>query len=181
MRVVIQRVAWARVLLPQAEGLRGEDRPCAEGCPAGKGGGRCERVHASIGPGLVALVGCQVGDGADTIRWMADRIARLRIFPDAHGRMNLALVDQSPGRVLLVPNFTVACVAERGRRPGFERAMPPEEARAAFERLAEWLAQDGLEVHTGRFGAHMHVELCNDGPVTFVLERAGNGPAADAR
>lgn len=99
----------------------------------------------------------------------ADKILGLRLFADEQGRMNLD-VRQVGGAVLLVSQFTLAASTDRGRRPSFDRASPPETARALIERLAARIATAAVPVERGRFGAHMAVELVNDGPVTFVLD-----------
>lgn len=127
------------------------------------------RVAASIARGLLVLVGLQKGDAEADRAWMADKLANLRIFEDAEGRMNLS-VQQVGGAVLLVPNFTIAGDARKGRRPSFDGAMPPAEAEPAFEALVHDLGVTGVPVQRGVFRAHMHVALVNDGPVTILLD-----------
>jgi D-tyrosyl-tRNA(Tyr) deacylase len=105
---------------------------------------------------------------------MAGKIAHLRIFADDEGKMNRSVLDVG-GEVLLVSNFTVAGDARKGRRPSFDRAMRPPEAEAAFEALADALRELGVRVQTGVFGAHMHVSLVNDGPVTIWLDSRVSG------
>jgi len=122
-----------------------------------------------IGRGMLVLVGVEKGDGADQAAAAAARLGHLRIFEDAEGRMNL-----DPARAgaafLVVSQFTLAASLERGRRPSFDGAAPPEVAEPLVERLVEALRAAGFHVETGRFGARMEVELVNDGPVSFVLE-----------
>jgi D-aminoacyl-tRNA deacylase len=129
---------------------------------------------AEIGRGLLALVGIEQHDTAAQIAWTADKLANLRIFEDAQGKMNLSLLDLlqsgAPAALLLVPNFTVAGDARKGRRPSFDHAMRPEFAEPMFADLARQVAAAGVPVQTGIFRAHMHVMLVNDGPVTIVLE-----------
>jgi D-tyrosyl-tRNA(Tyr) deacylase len=126
-------------------------------------------VHARIDRGLVALVGIETSDTPDDREWTAEKIAGLRIFPDAAGKMNLSVQD-APGAVLIVPNFTVAGDASRGRRPSFDGAMRPPEAQTEFESLCAAVRARGVPVETGVFGADMQVALVNDGPVTIVLD-----------
>lgn len=128
------------------------------------------RAVGSIGHGILLLVGFKAGDGADAIRWMAEKVVGLRVFPDDEGRMNrdLRAVD---GAVLVVSQFTLYGDVRRGRRPSFTGAADPEEAKANYERFVAELKRLGVPVATGRFGAVMQVEAVNDGPVTFVLDR----------
>jgi D-tyrosyl-tRNA(Tyr) deacylase len=135
-----------------------------------------QRVGA-IGAGLLLLAAVERGDTDHELRWMAGKIANLRIFRDEAGVKNLSVLDAGGG-VLLVPNFTVAGDCRKGRRPGYERAMEPERARGAMERFAGMIREYGLAVETGVFGAQMVVSLVNDGPVTIVIEkrpREGDG------
>ena len=123
----------------------------------------------AIGPGLLALVGVEPGDGEDRVARMARRLLGYRVFGDAQGRMNLSLSDTGGG-LLLVSQFTLAADTASGMRPGFSTAMPPAEAERLFAALVEEcrrLHPPGVE--TGRFCAHMTVSLVNDGPVTFLL------------
>lgn len=129
------------------------------------------RVAGSIGRGLVVLLGVEVRDTPAEAAWMAAKIAGLRVFEDAGGKMNLGLDEV--GGVLLVPNFTVAGSAAKGRRPDFMNAMRPPEAAGMFERVRDLLRSAGVTVETGEFGADMRVELVNDGPVTLVVESPG--------
>ena len=130
--------------------------------------------RARIGPGLVALAGFEAGDTERDTAWTAHKLAQLRIFGDDEGKMNRSVLEVG-GAVLLVPNFTLAGDCRKGRRPSFDGAMPPGEAGPRFEKLAEALRGEGCAVQTGVFGAHMHVELVNDGPVTLVLD-SGDAP-----
>lgn len=125
---------------------------------------------ASIGPGLLVLAGIEAGDTEAVVDWAAARIAGLRVFGDAEGRMNLALSDVG-GEVLAVSQFTLAGSIDKGRRPSFDRAMAPGPARDLFDRFVAGLRTAGCPVATGFFQTHMEVELVNDGPVTFVLDR----------
>ncbi len=122
-----------------------------------------------IGPGLLALVAVQPGDGEPQAQRMLERLLGYRVFADAEGRMNRSLGDIGGG-LLLVPQFTLAADTSKGMRPSFTSAATPEAGRLWFERLVE-LAKNAHEpVEIGRFGAHMLVYLVNDGPVTFWLE-----------
>jgi len=126
-------------------------------------------VVGRIGPGLLALVGMEPGDGAAQIARMADRLLGYRVFADAGGKMNLSLADTGGG-LLLVSQFTLAADTASGMRPGFSTAAPPAEAERGFNQLVEICRQKhAAGVETGRFGAHMVVSLVNDGPVTFLL------------
>ncbi len=128
------------------------------------------RVVGSIGRGFLALVGVTAADGDAEITWMADKIAGIRLFGDAEGKMNLGLADVG-GAVLAVSQFTLYGDARKGRRPSFVEAAAPEIAEPIFDALVRALRERGVPVETGRFGAMMDVELVNDGPVTLVLER----------
>ena len=121
-----------------------------------------------IGPGLLALVGVEPGDGDAQVARMCDRLLGYRVFADAQGRMNLGLADTGGG-LLLVSQFTLAADTSSGMRPGFQTAAPPEVAEPLFNRLVETCRAAHPVVETGRFGAHMVVSLVNDGPVTFLL------------
>ncbi len=126
--------------------------------------------QATIGPGLLVLVGLESGDTEETCAWAAAKIASLRVFEDAEGKMNLGLREVG-GAILAVSQFTLAGSLARGRRPSFDAAMPPEPARALFRRFLELLRSQHPHVEAGFFQEHMEVELVNDGPVTFILER----------
>lgn len=127
-------------------------------------------VVGAIGPGLLALVGVQPGDGEAQTQRLLERVLGYRVFADAEGRMNRSLADTGGG-LLLVPQFTLAADTRSGMRPGFSTAAAPAEAERWFNRLVELArAWHVGGVETGRFGAHMQVHLVNDGPVTFRLE-----------
>jgi D-tyrosyl-tRNA(Tyr) deacylase len=122
-----------------------------------------------IGRGFLVLVGAEVGDAPETADEAARKVAGLRAFDDAAGKMNLALADVG-GAVLAVSQFTLAADLSRGRRPGFERALRGPEAEPLYERFVAALRAEALPVETGIFGASMEVELVNDGPATFLIE-----------
>lgn len=123
----------------------------------------------AIGPGLLALVAVQPGDGQAQVERMLERLLGYRVFGDDEGRMNRSLADTGGG-LLLVPQFTLAADTAKGMRPSFTAAAPPELAQALFERLLARARERHATVESGRFGAHMKVALVNDGPVTFWLE-----------
>lgn len=132
-----------------------------------------DELLAAIGPGLLVLVGVGEGDDEADARALADKLAGLRVFPDADGKMNRSVADIE-GAVLVVSQFTLLGDVRKGRRPSFSAAAPPTRAEELIEAVADRLRSHGLECVTGRFGAHMEVELVNDGPVTLVVEtRAG--------
>ena len=122
-----------------------------------------------IGRGLLVLAGIERGDGPEAVRAAVEKLAGLRIFEDAAGKMNLDAAAVG-GAFLVVSQFTLAGSVERGRRPSFDRAAPPEEAAPLVEALVAGLRRRGLRVETGRFRAHMEVMLVNDGPVTLVAD-----------
>lgn len=126
--------------------------------------------EARIGPGLLVLAGIEAGDTLAEVEWSAAKIASLRIFQDAQDKMNLSLADIG-GEILAVSQFTLAGSIAKGRRPSFDGAMAPEPARGLFECFVAQLRSQGCKVETGFFQEHMEVDLVNDGPVTFVLER----------
>ncbi len=144
MRAVVQRVSRAEV---RVEG----------------------REPAAIGRGLCVLLGVAREDGDPDARLLADKVAQLRIFEDANGKMNLA-VGEVGGGVLVVSQFTLLGDARKGNRPSFTDAAAPEAANALYERFCALLRERGLPVATGVFRAHMDVELVNDGPVTVLLD-----------
>jgi D-tyrosyl-tRNA(Tyr) deacylase len=145
VRVVLQRVSRASVTI-------GDETV-----------GRIER-------GFLVLVGFTQTDTMEAITWMADKIAGLRLFADQAGRMNRALADVG-GAVLVVSQFTLYGDARKGRRPSFVDAAGPDQAVPLYEAFLEALRAQGLRVEAGVFGAHMAVELVNDGPVTLLLKR----------
>jgi D-tyrosyl-tRNA(Tyr) deacylase len=129
------------------------------------------QVISSISEGLLLLLGVEKGDGKAQAQALCRKILSYRVFPDGQGRMNSSLLD-SGGQLLVVPQFTLAADTSSGTRPGFSAAAPPEQARPLFDDFVV-LASNSLgdgRVGSGRFGAHMHVSLVNDGPVTFLLE-----------
>src|SRR5881296_1500847 len=132
------------------------------------------RVTGKIGVGSLVLAGFAPTDGEDALAWMADKVLGLRVFGDAEGKMNLALADVH-GAVLVVSQFTLYGDVQKGRRPSFIDAAPPEVAIPLYERFVSLLrergAGSGVQVETGEFGAMMEVELVNDGPVTLILEK----------
>lgn len=127
------------------------------------------KVVGEIGNGLCALVAVTQGDGLDDVLMTAEKISRLRIFNDDAGKFNLSLMDTGGG-ILAVSNFTVAGDTRKGRRPSFSAAAKPEEALVLFDKLISVLRETGLTVETGVFGAHMDVEMINDGPVTVIVD-----------
>jgi D-tyrosyl-tRNA(Tyr) deacylase len=145
MRVVLQRVSRASVTI----------------------GGR---VAGSIQRGFCVLVAYTHSDTPAQVDWMAEKIAGLRLFSDAAGKMNLALSDVG-GAVLVISQFTLYGDAARGRRPSFIDAARPELAIPLYERFLEALKRMNLQVAAGEFGADMQVEIHNDGPVTLILDR----------
>jgi D-tyrosyl-tRNA(Tyr) deacylase len=125
----------------------------------------------AIGRGLLVLVGATHGDTPEVARRLAQKTAELRIFEDAEGRFNLSLLDVS-AEALIVSQFTLLADTRRGRRPSFTGAAPPELAEPLVEEFERALRALGLTVAGGRFGAHMSVDLVNDGPVTIILDSA---------
>lgn len=144
MRLVIQRVSSASVRV-------------------------AEETVGAIGRGLLVLVGIERGDGPAQVQAAAEKLAGLRIFEDEAGKMNLDTAAAG-GAFLVVSQFTLAGSLERGRRPSFDRAAPPDEAAPLVEALVADLRERGFRVETGRFRAHMEVALVNDGPVTFLAD-----------
>jgi D-aminoacyl-tRNA deacylase len=127
-----------------------------------------ERI-AAIGAGLLVLVAAGAGDGSGEAAQLAGKVSRLRIFADSDGRMNRSLTDTG-GEALVVSQFTLYADVSRGNRPGFTGAAPPELGEQLVAAFAADLRSLGVPVATGRFGAHMHVHLVNDGPVTIWLD-----------
>ena len=127
-----------------------------------------ERV-ASIGAGLLVLVGVRPTDDEASAVRLLGRLVQYRVFADPAGKMNLSL-EQVEGQLLLVPQFTLAAETHKGLRPGFSTAAPPEQGRRLFDALVQAARNRLARVETGVFGAHMRVSLTNDGPVTFWLE-----------
>lgn len=126
-------------------------------------------VTGEISRGLVVLLGVARDDGEADARLLADKVASLRVFEDAAGKMNLAVADAGGG-VLVVSQFTLLGDARKGNRPSFSDAAPPEAANALYERFCALVREKGLAVGTGVFRASMEVELVNEGPVTILLD-----------
>lgn len=145
MRVVLQRVSKASVTIDG-------------------------RVAGAIGRGFCLLVGFTHGDTTAQVDWMAEKVAGLRLFSDADGKMNLGLVEAG-GELLVVSQFTLYGDSAKGRRPSFIDAARPELAIPLYQRFLEALRSRGLTVAAGEFGADMQVEIHNDGPVTLILDR----------
>jgi D-tyrosyl-tRNA(Tyr) deacylase len=144
MRAVVQRVTRARVTVD------GE-------------------VTGEIANGLLVLVGVTQGDAETDVAYLVDKIAGLRVFHDSEGKMNRAVAEVG-GSLLVVSQFTLYGDVRRGKRPSFDAAAPPAQARALYESLVARLRSLGLSCATGRFQEHMEVELVNDGPVTILLD-----------
>jgi D-aminoacyl-tRNA deacylase len=145
MRALVQRVSYGKV---SVEG----------------------QTVSEISNGLVILLGVGHGDGESQAAWLAEKIANLRIFEDAEGKMNLSTRDVG-GSALVVSQFTLYADSQKGRRPSFVNAALPEVAEPLVEKFAEMIRQQGVPAGVGVFGAHMLVEIHNDGPVTIWLER----------
>ncbi|MFA6427051.1 MAG: D-aminoacyl-tRNA deacylase [Candidatus Magasanikbacteria bacterium] len=128
------------------------------------------KVVGSISNGLLLLIGIGKGDSEAHADKLVDKIIKLRIFEDEQGKMNKNIKDAG-GSILAVSQFTLYGNCWDGNRPGFDAAAPPDEAKRLYEYFVEKLKQTGIHVETGQFAAYMKVELVNDGPVTFVLER----------
>jgi D-tyrosyl-tRNA(Tyr) deacylase len=144
VRAVIQRVSEARVTVDG-------------------------KVTGAVGKGLLVLLGVGHADTEETARALAGKVARLRIFQDAEGKMNLSVQDVGGG-VLAVSQFTLLADTRKGNRPSFTDAAPPDHANRLYEVFCGALAEAGLPVGKGVFGAHMDVALVNDGPVTIVMD-----------
>ncbi len=127
-------------------------------------------VIGDIGRGVVVLVGVTHGDTEEQAEWLARKIAGLRIFEDSEGKMNAGLLD-ADGAALVISQFTLYADCRKGRRPSFTNAAMPEVAEPLVEHFVQALRDHGVPVQTGVFGAHMLVEIHNDGPVTILLER----------
>jgi D-aminoacyl-tRNA deacylase len=144
MRIVLQRAKSARV------DIAGE-------------------TVGSIGIGLVILLGVTQTDQEQDARYLADKVIQLRIFPDEAGRMNRSLLEAG-GALLVVSQFTLYGDCRKGRRPSFDHAAPPEQARTLYECFIQHLKSSKIAVETGVFQADMEIHLINDGPVTFILD-----------
>lgn len=127
------------------------------------------REVSRIGPGLLVLLGISARDAPEDIDYIVRKTVNLRIFDDREGKLNLSLADRG-GEVMLVSQFTLYGDARKGRRPSYVEAAPPEKAKELYERACEAFAAAGFPPARGVFGAHMEVELVNDGPVTLLIE-----------
>ncbi len=145
MRVVIQRVQHGKVIVD-------------------------ENTVAEIGHGIVILVGIGPEDAEPQAKYLAEKIANLRIFADENGKTNLSVLDVG-GEAIVVSQFTLYADTRKGRRPSFINAAPPELAEPLVKRFAEMLRYHGVKTQIGEFGANMMVEIHNDGPVTIIIER----------
>jgi D-aminoacyl-tRNA deacylase len=123
----------------------------------------------SIGVGLLILLGVTQMDKEEDAEYLADKVVKLRIFPDEEGRMNRSLLE-AEGSLLVVSQFTLYGDCRKGRRPSFDQAAPPEQARALYEYFIQRLKSSNIAVETGVFQAEMEIHLINDGPVTFILD-----------
>jgi D-tyrosyl-tRNA(Tyr) deacylase len=128
------------------------------------------KVIAEIGLGMVILLGVGTDDNHEQIDYLVNKIAKLRIFEDDQGKLNLSLLDVG-GEAIVVSQFTLYADTRKGRRPSFTNAAPPDVASPLVDLFAKRLAQAGVPTQKGEFGAHMHVEIHNDGPVTIWMER----------
>ena len=126
-------------------------------------------VVGAVGKGVLVLLGVAPTDTAENVRWLADKIVNLRIFPDGDGKMNVSLLDAGGG-CLVVSQFTLYGDASKGRRPSFIGAAGPDVAVPLYEAFLDAVRAHGVAVAAGRFGADMQVELVNDGPVTLILD-----------
>jgi D-aminoacyl-tRNA deacylase len=144
VRAVVQRVAEARVRVE-------------------------ENTAGEIGPGLCVLLGVARDDDAEAAERLAGRVARLRIFENENGKFDRSVLDAG-GSVLVVSQFTLIADTEKGNRPSFSEAAPPDQAGLLYESFGATLRELGVPVETGVFGARMRVEIVNDGPVTIVLD-----------
>lgn len=145
MKIILQRVTRASVVI--------------------KG----ERI-AAISKGLLVLFGVEKHDDEEKVIFLAEKTLNLRVFPDGKGKMNLSCMDIC-GEILVVSQFTLAGDCSKGRRPGFDNAAPPDVAQLLYQKFVQQISKSRLKIATGKFGVDMQVELVNDGPVTFTLER----------
>ncbi|MBT4512274.1 MAG: D-tyrosyl-tRNA(Tyr) deacylase [Chloroflexi bacterium] len=126
-------------------------------------------IVGQIGPGLVVFVGVGEEDSEEDARYLADKIAGLRIFADSDSKFNLSALDMQ-GEILVVSQFTLLADTRKGRRPSFTHAAPPETADSLIRKFVDFISNTGLKIETGQFQAHMLVEIHNDGPVTIPLD-----------
>ena len=145
MRIVVQRVRRAKVLINS-------------------------KIYSEIGKGLLVLLGIEKGDDLAKADWLAKKICNLRIFSDSKEKMNLSVKDVN-GEILIVSQFTLASCIKKGNRPSFSNAAPEDEAVSMYKYFIKKVSDEIGNVKTGVFGANMQIELVNDGPVTFILER----------
>ena len=129
-----------------------------------------EQTISAIGKGLLILLGVGHGDGEEQAKFLAEKIANLRVFEDEQGKTNLSILDVK-GEAIVVSQFTLYADTRKGRRPSFIDAALPDAAEPLVNRFVELLRGQGVPTQTGRFGAHMAVEIHNDGPVTIWLEK----------
>jgi len=144
MKAVVQRVLEAKVLVSK-------------------------ETVGQIGPGLLVYLGVEEGDGRDEMVWMAEKILKMRIFPDQYEKMQYP-VTEIAGGILVVSQFTLCADLSKGNRPNFMGAAKPDEANEMYEEFVRYLSEKEIPVQTGMFGAMMHVESVNDGPVTIIME-----------
>ena len=145
MRVVIQRVKQASVTIDK-------------------------KLFSSINKGILVLLCIEKGDSEESLQWMVNKIVSLRMFEDENGKMNKSILDIC-GEMLIVSQFTLAADCKKGTRPSFDKAEEPAKAKQLYEQFVMKLQKENINVKTGVFAAMMDVNLCNDGPVTFVIEK----------
>lgn len=128
-------------------------------------------LFSSINKGILVFLGVEKKDSYSDINYIADKIVNLRIFEDENQKMNLSLKDIE-GELMVVSQFTLAGDTKKGRRPGFDNAMPPDEAEKIYCEFVNYISKNhNMKVKTGAFGKHMNINLINDGPVTFIIEK----------
>ncbi len=127
------------------------------------------KVIGSIGTGLNILLGVKKGDSSEDVKKLVNKIVNLRIFQDENNKMNLSLLDVN-GEALIISQFTLIGNIKKGRRPSFDGSATPDVANALYEEFVKEMADSGIKIQTGKFGAMMDVEIHNDGPVTFILD-----------
>ncbi len=128
-----------------------------------------QKTVGQIGEGLLVYLGIGKKDGAEQVKYIAGKIAELRIFEDQEGKMNLSVADIG-GAVLIVSNFTLYGSCKKGRRPGFDEAAEPALAEKLYKEVVDAMKNYGLTVQTGIFQAHMHIDSVNDGPINFIID-----------
>ncbi len=126
------------------------------------------KLYSSINKGLLVLFGVEKDDSEDMLEYFAQKLLKLRIFEDEQGKMNKSVLDIS-GEILVVSQFTLCADCKKGTRPSFDNAKEPKIAKEYYEKFVEILKKSGINIKTGVFGAHMQVELVNNGPVTIIL------------